>query len=233
MTLNIEQVDGSVSSAPIRVIVVDEPATRGDVRAALDPTDDILLVEESSAGGVGRVVARHVPDVVVIDLCDLGTEGLDLIERISALEEPPAIVALTASESDREIVGALRAGATGCLPRSTPPEQLAGLVRAVAGGHTVLSPATTRRLVRSAARRQVDHDRRLALVGKLGQRDLEILAALGEGLPNARIARRLHLSQATVKCYVSSILEKLDCNNRTQAGLLALRAGLCSRPSCD
>jgi DNA-binding NarL/FixJ family response regulator len=172
-----------------------------------------------------------VPDVVVVDLRDLGTGGLVLIERISSLEESPAIVALTAVGKDPDMVGALRAGAIGCLPKSTPPEQLAGLVRAVAAGHTVLSLAATRRLVRSAARRQADQDRRLALVGKLSERELEILAALGEGLSNARIARRLHLRQTTVKSYVSMILDKLDCNNRTQAGLLALAAGLCSRPS--
>ena len=230
MTLKTEQNDISPENDPIRVIVVDEPATRGHVRASLGPADDILVVEEASGGSADRAVARHVPDVVVIDLRDLATEGLLMIKRLSSLEESPAIVALTDGEGNPEMVGALRAGAIGCLPKSTPPEQLAGLVRAVAAGHTVLSPATTRRLVRSAARRQADHDRRLALVAKLSERELEILGALGEGLPNARIARRLHLRQTTIKSYVSMILEKLDCSNRTQAGLLALEAGLCSRP---
>lgn len=228
MTLDIEQHDGSAGNDPIRVIIVDEPATRGHVRASLDPADDILVVEEASGRHADRAVAQHMPDVVVIDLRDLDAEGLVMIERLSALEESPAIIALTAASGDPDMVGALKAGAIGCLPKSTPPEQLAGLVRAVAAGHTVLSLATTRRLLRSAIRRQADHDRRLALVGKLSERELEILAALGEGLTNARIARRLHLSKTTVKSYVSMVLEKLDCSNRTQACLLALEAGLCS-----
>jgi DNA-binding NarL/FixJ family response regulator len=121
------------------------------------------------------------------------------------------------------VTTALRAGAAGFLLKSTPPEDLIGLVRVAAAGHTVLSAAATRRLLNAAP------DRERATGGAVRQltgREREVLACLGRGLPNARIGEVLHLSEATVKGYVSRLLVKLDCANRTQAGLLAREAGL-------
>jgi DNA-binding NarL/FixJ family response regulator len=113
--------------------------------------------------------------------------------------------------------------------KSTPPEDLIGLVRVAADGHTVLSPSAARRLVAlSADGRERGDDARRRISG-LTERERDVLACLGEGLSNADIAARLHLAEATVKSYVSRMLVKLECANRTQAGLLAHEAGLVAR----
>jgi DNA-binding NarL/FixJ family response regulator len=139
------------------------------------------------------------------------------------------VIALTTFDADQYVIRALRAGAAGFLVKSTPPEDLIGLVRVAADGHTVLSPAAARRLVAASADGRQGRDRALDLIRELTDRETDVLTCLGEGLSNAQIARRLYLSETTVKGYVSRILVKLDCENRTQAGLLAAEAGLVTR----
>ena len=172
---------------------------------------------------------RNRPDVVLMDLRMPGVDGLTAIERIGQLAAPPAVVVLTTFDADQYVLRALRAGAAGFLVKSTPPEDLIGLVRVAAEGHTVLSPAAARRLIAASADSQQARDRARRLAGTLTERETEVLAGLGEGLSNAQIAARLYLSEATVKGYVSRMLDKLGCANRTQAGLLAHDAGLTSR----
>ena len=161
-----------------------------------------------------------------MDLRMPGTDGLTAIERIGKLPDPPAVVVLTTFDADQYVLRALRAGASGFLVKSTPPEDMIGLVRVAAEGHTVLSPAAARRLIAASADSHSARDRARQLAASLTERETEVLACLGEGLSNAQIAARLYLSEATVKGYVSRMLVKLDCANRTQAGLLAHDAGL-------
>jgi len=164
-----------------------------------------------------------------MDLRMPGVDGLTAIERIGALAHPPPVVVLTTFDADQYVLRALRAGAAGFLVKSTPPEDLIGLVQVAAEGHTVLSPAAARRLIAASTDSQPARDRARRLVGSLTERETEVLACLGEGLSNAQIAGRLYLSEATVKGYVSRMLDKLECANRTQAGLIAHDAGLVSR----
>lgn len=103
-------------------------------------------------------------------------------------------------------------------------------MQVAAEGHTVLSPAAAPRLIAASTDSQPARDRARRLVGSLTERETEVLACLGEGLSNAQIAGRLYLSEATVKGYVSRMLDKLGCANRTQAGLLAHEAGLAQAP---
>jgi DNA-binding NarL/FixJ family response regulator len=158
-----------------------------------------------------------------------GVDGLTAIVRIAALNEPPAVVALTTFDADQYVLRALRAGASGFLVKSTPPEDLIGLVRVAADGHTVLSPSAARRLVAASTDEHGSRERAVALIRQLTDRETDVLTCLGEGLSNSQIAKRLFLSETTVKGYVSRILVKLDCENRTQAGLLAYDAGLVAR----
>jgi DNA-binding NarL/FixJ family response regulator len=212
-----------VSRRLIRVLLVDdEPMVCAHLRTILGSVDDLEVVAAAQDGAAAiTAVLRHRPDVVLMDLRMPGMDGLTAIERIAALREPPVVVALTTFDADRFVTRALRAGAVGFLLKSTPPEDLIDLVRVAAEGHTVLSPVVTRRLVATAA----DEDR-LALVAGLTERETQVLACLGTGLSNAQIGARLHLAEATVKGYVSRLLVKLRCANRTQAGLLAQQAGL-------
>ncbi|MEU5879505.1 response regulator transcription factor [Spirillospora sp. NPDC047279] len=212
----------------IRVLLVDdERMVCAHLRTILGGADDIEVVDEAYDGAAAvESVLRHRPGVVLMDLRMPGVDGLTAIERIAELERPPAVVALTTFDADHYVIKALRAGAAGFLLKSTPPEDLVELVRVAADGHTVMSAAATRRLVASAAGRSLERDRHRARIDDLTERETEVLACLGEGLSNAQIAARLHLSEATVKGYVSRLLDKLGCANRTQAGLLAHEAGL-------
>ena len=214
----------------IRVVVVDdEPMVCAHLRTILGSADDIEVVGEAYDGAAGvETVVRNRPDVVLMDLRMPGVDGLTAIERIAKLADPPAIVVLTTFDADQYVLRALRAGAVGFLVKSTPPEDLIGLVRVAAEGHTVLSPIAARRLVAASADSQPARDRAKKLVGTLTERETEVLACLGEGMSNAQIAARLYLSEATIKGYVSRMLDKLGCANRTQAGLLAHDAGLVS-----
>ncbi|MBO2448796.1 response regulator transcription factor [Actinomadura barringtoniae] len=212
----------------IRVVLVDdERMVCAHLRTILGSAGDIEVVDEAYDGAAAvEAVLRHRPDLVLMDLRMPGVDGLTAIERIAALQAPPVIVALTTFDADHYVIRALRLGAGGFLLKSTPPEDLVELVRVAADGHTVMSAAATRRLVSSAAERTSERDQNRALIEELTERETEVLACLGEGLSNAQIAGRLYLSEATVKGYVSRLLEKLGCANRTQAGLVAYEAGL-------
>jgi len=212
----------------VRVVVVDdEPMVCAHLRTILSSSGAIEVVGEAHNGAAGvQEVTRSRPDVVLMDLRMPGMDGLAAIERIGRLADPPVVVVLTTFDADQYVLRALRAGAAGFLVKSTPPEDLIGLVQVAAEGHTVLSPVAARRLVAASADRDSARDRARGLVGSLTEREAEVLACLGEGLSNAQIGGRLFLSEATVKGYVSRVLDKLGCANRTQAGLLAHDAGI-------
>jgi DNA-binding NarL/FixJ family response regulator len=212
----------------IRVVVVDdEPMVCAHLRTILGSAGDIEVVAEAHDGAAGVQAVRQArPDVVLMDLRMPGTDGLTAIGQISALTAPPVVVVLTTFDADQYVLRALRAGAAGFLVKSTPPQDLIGLVRVAAEGNTVLSPAAARRLIAASADQQPARTRARELVASLTDRETEVLTGLAEGLSNAQIASRMYLSEATVKGYVSRMLVKLDCANRTQAGLLAHDAGL-------
>ncbi|MFE4873666.1 response regulator [Streptomyces sp. NPDC056682] len=209
------------------VVVDDEPMVCVFLRTILDSAQDLEVVGMAHDGAAGiEAVRRSRPDVVLMDLRMPGMDGLAAIERINELAQPPNIVVLTTFDADQYVLRALRAGATGFLVKSTPPEELIGLVRTAAQGHTVLSPSAARRLIAASTDSLSARDRARELVASLTEREIEVLAGLGVGLSNAQIAARLFLSEATIKGYVSRMLDKLGCVNRTQAGLIAHDAGI-------
>ncbi|MCX2731135.1 response regulator transcription factor [Saccharopolyspora sp. NFXS83] len=218
-------------SEPIRVVLVDdEPMVCAHLRTILGSAPDIEVVDDAQDGAAAvEAVVRHRPHVVLMDLRMPGVDGLTATERISALPNPPAVVALTTFDADQYVLRALRAGASGFLVKSTPPEDLIGLVRVAADGHTVLSPEAAKRLITASSGQQTGRQRALASIRELTEREREVLTGIGEGLSNAQIGERLYLSEATIKGYVSRTLVKLDCTNRVQAGLIAYEAGLTHR----
>jgi DNA-binding NarL/FixJ family response regulator len=192
-------------------------------------TIEVVAEAHDGAAGVAEVI-KNRPDVVLMDLRMPGVDGLTAIDQLGKLASPPVVVVLTTFDADRYVLRALRAGAAGFLVKSTPPEDLIGLVQVAAEGHTVLSPAAARRLIAASADSQAASDRARQLVAALTDRETDVLGLVGEGLSNAQIGARLYLSEATVKGYVSRMLDKLGCANRTQAGLLAHDAGVNGPP---
>src|SRR5262249_942208 len=160
------------------------------------------------AAGVEAVV-RTRPDVVLMDLRMPVMDGITAIERIAELSSPPPVVVLTTFDADQYVLRALRARAAGVLGKSTPPQALTRPVPVAGEGHTVLSPAAARRLVAASADSSSAREHARKLVGSLTEREVEVLGCLGEGLSNAQIAGRLYLSEATIKGYVSRMLDKL------------------------
>ena len=212
----------------LRVLLVDdEPMVCAHLEAILRPVPDIEVVGAAYDGAEAvEAVVRRRPDVVLMDLRMPGVDGLAATARIRALTDPPIVLVLTTFDADGYVLRALRAGATGFLVKSTPPADLPDLIRVAAQGHTVLSPVAARGVLVAGSDAQAMRERARARLRPLTEREAAVLAGLGDGLSNAEIAERLHLSEPTIKGYVSRTLTKLDCANRTQAGLLAREAGL-------
>ncbi|MGY1709026.1 response regulator transcription factor [Geodermatophilus sp. SYSU D00758] len=214
----------------IRVLLVDdEELVRFGLRTVLESVGGFEVVGEAGDGAAGVRAARELrPDVVLTDIRMPGTDGLEATRQILALPDPPQVAVLTTFHLDEYVYAALAAGAAGFLLKDTPPREIAAAVRAVADGTAALSPAVTAALIdsyvdrRAAPRRAAAQER----VAALSEREREVLRLLGTGEPNAGIAGRLFVSEATVKTYVSRLLTKLDLANRTQAAILAHEAGL-------
>lgn len=214
----------------IRVIVADdEPLIRAGIKMILTSADDIEVVAEAANGREAVELARrHRADVALLDIRMPVMDGLTALGELGrAVPGTRALILTTFGERDN-VLRALCQGGAGFLLKDSAPSELIGAVRAAAAGDAYLSPAATRHVVDSlaggaAATRAEEARQRVAV---LGDREREVLALLGEGLSNADAGRRLHMSEATVKTYVSRILAKLACDNRVQAALLARDAGL-------
>src|SRR5262245_3628953 len=138
------------------------------LRTILGAADDLEVVDEAHDGAAAvQAVQRNRPDVVLMDLRMPGVDGLTAIERINQLPDPPAVVALTTFDADQYVLRALRAGAAGFLVKSTPPEDLIGLVRVAADGHMVLSPAAARRLIAASSDQHSTRERARELAASL------------------------------------------------------------------
>jgi len=213
----------------IRVLIADDEAlVRSGLRMIVETTEDVRVAAEAADGreAVTQALA-HRPDVVLMDIRMPGTDGLAATRELMARDDPPRVVVLTTFHLDEYVHEALRAGAAGFLLKDTPPRDLIQAIRVVAAGEAMLSPAVTRRLMDefagTGASRRHDARRRLSM---LTERENEVLLYVGEGLSNAEIGRRLHMSEATVKTHVSRLLDKLGATNRVQVAILAHDAGL-------
>ncbi|WP_308363499.1 MULTISPECIES: response regulator transcription factor [unclassified Streptomyces] len=214
----------------IRVVIADdEPLIRAGIRMILTSAPDIEVVAEGANGREAVELARaHAPDVVLLDIQMPVMDGLTALGELGrAVPDVRALILTTFGEREN-VLRALGEGGAGFLLKDSAPGELIGAVRAAAAGDAYLSPAATRHVVdqlasgRAAGRGEAARRR----VAELSERERGVLALLGEGLSNADAGRRLHMSEATVKTYVSRILAKLGCENRVQAALLARDAGL-------
>ncbi|MFG3688200.1 response regulator [Micromonospora sp. NPDC047740] len=211
----------------IRTLIADdEQLVRAGLRLILDAAPDIAVVGEAADGDEALVAAiRLRPDVVLLDVRMPGTDGLAAAPRIVA--KGPKVVMLTTFDLDEYVHEALRAGAVGFLLKDTPPGELAAAVRTVAAGNAMLAPAVTRRLINSFAergpgRREAARQR----LARLTDREAAVVREVARGDANADVARRLGMSEGTVKAYVSRALAKLGASNRVQLAILVHDADL-------
>lgn len=206
------------------VLAEDHALVREGLRAILDLQDDIEVVGEA-ADGVDALaaVARHRPDVLVVDIQMPRMDGLAVTERVVAQGGTgPAVLVLTTFDTDENVFRALRAGAAGFLLKDVPRTQLLHAIRLVAAGDELVAPAVTRRLVERFMRspettRQLDG---------LTERERDVLRLVGKGLSNQEIAAELVLGEATVKTHLGSVFTKFGLRDRAQAVVLAYESGL-------
>jgi DNA-binding NarL/FixJ family response regulator len=212
----------------IKVLLADdEDLVRSGLRMILGSAGDIEVVAECDDGSLVADLARkHRPHVVLLDIRMRSTDGLTALRRLTALPEPPAVCMLTTFDVDEYVSEALRLGANGFLLKDTEPTQLVKAVRDLARGGAVLDPGVAARVLAAVAdgERAAEPARKLLTV--LSDREREVLALIGQGMSNAEIGTTLHLSEATVKGYVSAVLGKIGAANRVQAALVAYRGGL-------
>jgi NarL family two-component system response regulator LiaR len=203
------------------VLVVDDHAVvREGLRAFLELQDGIEVVGEA-ADGVEAVDAaeRLRPDVVLMDLVLPRLDGLAAMRALRDRVPRTRVVVLTSFFDDQKLLPALRAGAAGYLLKNAEPQEVARAVRAAHAGEVLLDPVVAARLVEALAGGKEPLDR-------LTPREREVLELLGRGFPNKLIARELGVAEKTVKTHVGNVFSKLGVTDRTQAAVVAVRAGL-------
>ena len=212
-----------------RVLVADdELLVRQGLRMVLEHGGEFEVVVEAEHGAAAvSEAARHGVDVALLDIRMPQMDGIEAARRITAAPDPPTVVMLTTFSDDALIVGALRAGASGYLLKSMPPEEIRTAVREAVTGRTTLAPSVLDRLVREYAQRRIEPSPDLH---RLTDREVEVLREIAGGLSNQEIGARLYVSEGTVKTHVAAILRKLGLRDRTQAAVAAYELGLV-RPS--
>jgi DNA-binding NarL/FixJ family response regulator len=212
----------------IRVVVADDQtAVREGLALLLDLLDDVTVVGAAGDGEEAvALVAAHGADVVLMDLRMPGCDGVAATARIRAGYPDTQVVVLTTYAEDADILAALRAGALGYLTKDAGRVQIAQAVRAAAVGQSVLDPQVQRRLVEAAA---PPPPAGAELPDGLTAREGEVLALIAAGLSNREIAKRLYVSEATVKSHINRLFAKTGVRDRAQAVNYAYRHGLAGR----
>ncbi|MBN1485162.1 MAG: response regulator transcription factor [Chloroflexia bacterium] len=210
----------------IRVLICDDQVIVCEgLRAILGAAPDIEIVGLAHDGAEAlELVAQHRPDVVLMDLNMPGVNGIQATRQIGECYPGVRVLVLTTYDADEWVLDAVRSGAAGYLLKDTPRQDLLEAIRDTAAGRSPVDPAVAGKLMAQVAR--VAPPPVSTIADQLTPRELDVLRLLGRGLSNADIARRLYLSEGTVRNYVSEILSKLGLSDRTQAAVLALRHGL-------
>lgn len=214
----------------VRVVIVeDHPVFRGGLVDILGDEADLEVVAAVADGDAGTQAARaHGPDVVLMDLNLPTTSGIEATMAITAVPEHPSVVVLTMSEDDDSVFAALRAGARGYLLKEAQAEDILRAIRAAARGEAVFGPRVADRVISffSAGTWRAG----AMPFPELTARERETLDLIARGLDNTAVARRLSLSEKTVRNRLSDILTKLHIASRAEAIARARDAGLGTQP---
>ena len=203
---------------PTILIVDDHPLTR-DALAALLQQNGFTVAGQAADGESAVLRAGELgPDLILLDLSMPGMNGLEALPQLRAAAPTAEVVVLTASGTEQNLLGAIRGGAAGYLLKSEPPERIVEFLRGVVRGEAALSGAIARRLletVRETGGRETGIPDSIA--AELTAREVEILLLLDDRLETDKIAKRLFISEHTVRSHVKSVLRKLDVSSRREA----------------
>lgn len=203
-------------SSPIRVLSVDDhPLLREGIAALVNSQPDMVLAAQAATGAEAiQVYRQQLPDVTLLDLRLPDMSGIDILIAIRSEFPEARVIILTTFEGDVEVHRALQAGARGYLLKNMPPADLLDVIRQVYAGKKRIPPEIASQLLEHMS----DEG--------LTEREIEVLREVAGGNRNRDIAKRLFISEETVKVHVKHIMEKLGASDRTQAVAIGLRRGI-------
>jgi DNA-binding NarL/FixJ family response regulator len=219
---------GAELSGRIRVLLADDQrVVREGLMMLLGLLPSVEVVGSAADGEEALALAARLdPDVVLMDLRMPRCDGVEATRRLRERQPDVKVVVLTTYADDRSVVEALRAGARGYLTKDAGAETISQALEAVARGDAAIDPAVQRHLVEAVATAAPAPDQAPPPPGGLTPREAEVLSLIAEGLSNAEIAKRLVVTEATVKTHVNHVFAKTGVRDRAQAVSYAYRSGL-------
>lgn len=200
------------------MLVDDHPLTRDGLGALLAGHGFDVVGEASDGEEAIQLAGELQPDVILLDLSMPGVGGLEALPRLRTEAPSCEVVVLTASGDEENLLAAIRGGAAGYLLKTEPPERLVDFLHGAAEGEAALSGAVARRLLEQVRNgRRADAGVPESIANRLSARELEVLLLLDEHLGTDQIAKRLFISEHTVRSHVKSLLRKLDASSRREA----------------
>jgi two-component system NarL family response regulator len=222
--------DGAAATAGISVLICDDHAVfRRGLMMVLEDEPGMRVVGEAVNGDDAVAKAAElVPDVVLMDVRMPGTSGIEAARRIAELVPLTRILMLTVSDEEDDLYEAIKAGASGYLLKEISIEEVAGAVRALVEGHSLITPSMASKLLTefSALARQAVAKPAVAAPPHLTERELEVLRYVATGRSNREIADEMCIAGNTVKNHVRNILEKLHLHSRMEAVMFAVRENI-------
>jgi DNA-binding NarL/FixJ family response regulator len=217
----------------IRIVVVDDhPLFRQGVMDTLSLESDLSVIADASSGEDGyRLITELLPDIAIIDVNLPGINGHKITRQLSEDKIGTRVLLLTAYDDTEQKVHAMRSGAAAYCTKDIRPETLVKIIRTIAAGSYVVGDQVMNRsqlndyIASNFDVRVRPNDGNREQFQALSLREMEVLSCITQGMSNKEIAQRLNISQQTVKNHVTSILKKLDVDDRTQAAIYALRLG--------
>jgi DNA-binding NarL/FixJ family response regulator len=216
---------------PIRVAVVDDQELfRRGLTMLLGVEDDIEVVGEAGDGvAATELAASAVPDVILMDVRMPKRSGIEACVAIKEVAPTARIIMLTVSDEEADLYDAVKNGASGYLLKDSSIDEVAQAIRVVADGQSLISPSMAIKLL-DEFKQMSRTDRQQVPSPRLTERELEVLRLVAQGLNNREIAKRLFISENTVKNHVRNILEKLQLHSRMEAVMYAVREKLLDIP---
>lgn len=204
----------------IRILVADDhPLFREGVVHSLAAQPDLAVVGEAASGEEAlRLAQELLPDVVLLDIAMPGWGGLATAEKLATACPATKVVMLTVAEDEDKLLAAFSAGARGYVLKGVSARDLAAVVRSVEQGEVYVSPSLAAGILVA-----LTHGRPVDPLGELTEKERDILKLVGQGLTNREIGEHVHLSEKTIKHYITNILQKLQVRSRVEAALLAAR----------